>query len=214
MIRCDLFCLIFAGSFLIYLCVASPTRYEQPQQSTSNRQPPQQPAYHNNERGQNTELFGFPAEASVIESKQNARNRTPVFIPDQCGENEILYPGDQEHDWVCDCKPTFVYDPDNRKCHEMFTQGYCQPGYMISLPLNETEARCVLNDCYVSGRPYVKFDGECVELNTYHRTCKAGEIQRIVGVDEKTHQLSCMDISVVQVKNVTKNGTAEVPSEV
>ncbi|XP_055614015.1 uncharacterized protein LOC129760392 [Uranotaenia lowii] len=52
------------------------------------------------------EIFAYPAEPSAIESKQNANNRKPVFIPKVCQDNEFLYPGDQESDWVCDCKPS------------------------------------------------------------------------------------------------------------
>lgn len=33
------------------------------------------------------------------------QNKTPVYVANVCKPGEILYPGDQFDDWVCDCKP-------------------------------------------------------------------------------------------------------------
>ncbi|XP_053698232.1 uncharacterized protein LOC128745226 [Sabethes cyaneus] len=148
-----------------------------------------------------SELFGFPADPSMIESMRNARNRTPVYIPNKCLENEILYPGDQESDWVCDCKPTYVYHPPTRKCYEMYTQGYCENGFMIYLAQGAKKPECIRNDCY---RPdpkisWVMYNGTCVQLNEYHRGCDVGKLKQFVGVNETTHELDCMNITGVKM---------------
>lgn len=31
------------------------------------------------------------------------KGRVPLYAPDKCPDNELLYPGNQEHDWICDC---------------------------------------------------------------------------------------------------------------
>uniref|UniRef100_A0A8D8CPB3 (northern house mosquito) hypothetical protein n=1 Tax=Culex pipiens TaxID=7175 RepID=A0A8D8CPB3_CULPI len=92
-------------------CLASPAGQDRSTQPSFSRRPVPTQAPSPYKDGQrvpagNADLFAFPADPSTIESKTNARNRTPVFIPDRCQENEILYPGDQESDWVCDCKPS------------------------------------------------------------------------------------------------------------
>ncbi|XP_055550173.1 fibrillin-2-like [Wyeomyia smithii] len=151
-----------------------------------------------------TELFAFPADQSTIDSMLNARNRTPVYIPEKCLENEILYPGDQDSDWVCDCKPTYVFHPPTRKCYEMYTQGYCENGFMIKLALNAKKPECIPNSC-VSDDPKVSmvmFKGTCVVLNNYDPRCEIGQLKRFVGVNETTHELEC--INITGVKNAGK----------
>lgn len=34
------------------------------------------------------------------------QERVPLYAPNICPENQLLYPGYQEHDWVCDCGPS------------------------------------------------------------------------------------------------------------
>lgn len=31
--------------------------------------------------------------------------------------------GDNEKDWVCDCKPVHVYYPETMKCYQVYDQG-------------------------------------------------------------------------------------------
>lgn len=66
--------------------------------------------------------FGFPEQAGQrldSESKNvctnylvtflgkfcNVQGRFPLYIPGLCPENQLLYPGDQKSDWICDCSP-------------------------------------------------------------------------------------------------------------
>lgn len=217
MIRCKSVHLV--ATFIVVvisLCSAGPTQNFNKNDHNPVPTTNKQSAYKNNTReeqeGTIPELFAFPAEPSTIESKQNARNRTPVFLPQKCQENEILYPGDQESDWVCDCKPTFVYHPKTRKCYEMYTQGYCDNGMMIHLKPGAKYADCILNQCPNGDNnlPQVLYNGRCVALNQYHDGCKFGEIQRVVGVDEKTHELACLDISVVNVQSASQKQASGV----
>lgn len=159
-----------------------------------------QSAYKNNTRESpegEGELFGYPENQSIIESKQNARNRTPVFIPNRCEENEILYPGDQESDWVCDCKPTFVYHPTSRQCYQLFTKGYCQGNNMLILRKDAKQPECVPNRCHEEGKNKVEFEGTCVELNAYNDKCLHHKLKQLVSVREDTNELGCVNISDV-----------------
>lgn len=151
----------------------------------------------------NADLFAYPADPSMIDSKNNARNRTPVFIPNRCQENEILYPGDQDSDWVCDCKPTYVYHPPTRKCYQMYTQGYCPEGTMISLKLDAKHPECIRNECASDERvpePRVKFNETCVTLNAYHKFCQYGGLHRVIGIDEKTNELACVNLTEIKLR--------------
>lgn len=152
------------------------------------------------------ELFGYPEDPSKIESKQNARNRTPVYIPNRCQKNEILYPGDQEFDWVCDCKPTFIYHPPTRQCYQLFTQGYCKGDTMLTLRKDAKQPECVRNRCHQAGADMVEYEGKCVELNAYNDKCKLQDVKQLIGVREDTNELGCVNISAV---NLPGNSTMD-----
>lgn len=157
-------------------------------------------AYKNNTRENapgEGELFGYPESPSNIESKQNARNRTPVYIPNRCQKNEILYPGDQEYDWVCDCKPTFIYHPPTKQCYQLFTQGYCEGRTMLVLRKDAKQPECIPNSCHQAGVEMVMFQGDCVKLNDYHWKCRHHELKLVVSVREDTNDLGCVNISDV-----------------
>uniref|UniRef100_A0A182NRT5 rRNA adenine N(6)-methyltransferase n=1 Tax=Anopheles dirus TaxID=7168 RepID=A0A182NRT5_9DIPT len=146
------------------------------------------------------ELPDETKKQSTIESKQNARNRTPIYIPRRCAENEILYPGDHENDWVCDCKPTFIYHPDTHQCYQMWTRGYCETNTVLYLDPNEKSPKCIPNPC---GDGLVQFRNMCVVLNQEHEQCLVLNIRHVVAIDEDTHQLDCVNISDVKLKHTT-----------
>lgn len=150
--------------------------------------------------GQNgtSELFAYPEQQSSIEANQNAKNRTPVYIPNRCQKNEILYPGDQESDWVCDCKPTYVYHPPSRQCYQLFTKAFCEDGFMVTLPNPDTkQPECVPNHCFKPNVTMVPFQNTCVELNAYYDKCAVHKLERIVSVHESNNTLGCVNISDV-----------------
>ncbi|XP_050072195.1 uncharacterized protein LOC126560078 [Anopheles maculipalpis] len=141
-----------------------------------------------------TELFAYPAEQSAVELKQNARNRTPIYIPKQCAENEILYPGDHENDWVCDCKPTYVYHPQTQQCYQMYTKGYCPSGNILYIEPNGKTPVCLQNQCPDG---MVRFLNVCAVLNKEHSLCHLANLRMVVGINEDTHELECVNISDV-----------------
>ncbi|XP_058839888.1 uncharacterized protein LOC131695417 isoform X1 [Topomyia yanbarensis] len=217
MIRCEILCFIAACVVLINLCTVSPAPRAQFNGQIQGNFPllyvlvapsrPQSPYKDGQREGPdgNSELFAFPADPSMIESMHNARNRTPVYIPNKCQKNEILYPGDQERDWVCDCKPTYVYHPPTRQCYEMYTQGYCENGTMIYLAPKAKHPDCIPNQCYNPRYPngsLVFYNGSCVLLNEYHPSCNIGQLRQVVGINETTHELGCLNISGVKVKEL------------
>lgn len=200
--------LVAIATFAIVISqgLAGPANLDRsPTQPSGVSRKPEQPAYKEGGRvpAGNADLFAYPADSSMIDSKNNARNRTPVFIPNRCQENEILYPGDQDSDWVCDCKPTYVYHPPTRKCYQMYTQGYCPEGTMISLKLDAKHPECIRNRCasdVAVQEPRVWFNGTCVTLNAYHDFCKYGGLHRVIGIDEKTNELACVNLTEIKLR--------------
>uniref|UniRef100_A0AAG5CWU2 DUF4789 domain-containing protein n=1 Tax=Anopheles atroparvus TaxID=41427 RepID=A0AAG5CWU2_ANOAO len=154
-----------------------------------------------------TDIFAYPAEQSAVESKQNARNRTPIYIPKRCGHDEILYPGDHETDWVCDCKPTYVYHAASQKCYQMYTKGFCDPGKILYIAPNGKVPECIDNRC---GDGKVAFKNDCVVLNKEHHICYIPELKlkMVVGINEETHNLECINISAVPVNSTAINDHA------
>ncbi|XP_035896307.1 uncharacterized protein LOC118516458 [Anopheles stephensi] len=161
------------------------------------------PKLHNAQQNR-TELFAYPAEQSAVESKQNARNRTPIYIPKQCAENEILYPGDHENDWVCDCKPTYVYHPQTQQCYQMYTKGYCPAGNVIYIEPKGKTPVCLPNQC-PDGT--VRFMNVCAVLNKEHALCHLANLRMVVGINEDTHELECVNISDVAFNRTLINNS-------
>lgn len=171
---------------------------QQNQRPTVGSQSSKPPVYRNDTQNGTSELFAYPEQQSSIESNQNAKNRTPVYIPNRCQKNEILYPGDQESDWVCDCKPTFVYHPPSRQCYQLFTQAFCAEGHMVTLPNPDSkQPECVFNKCAKPNVTMVPFNDECVELNAYYNKCSIDKLRLIVAVRESNNTLGCINISAV-----------------
>lgn len=221
--RAEMTTLVAIATFAIVISqgLASPASLDR---SPTTQQPStRKPAYKdgNRESAGNLDLFAYPAEPSTVDSKNNARNRTPVFIPNRCQENEILYPGDQDSDWVCDCKPTYVYHPPTRKCYQMYTQGYCPEGTMISLKIDAKHPECIPNQCANSNvpEPKVLFNNTCVTLNEKHEYCKYGELHRVIGIDENTNELACVNLTEIKLRPMDEklsyyHGTDQNPGQV
>uniref|UniRef100_A0A182M0N7 DUF4789 domain-containing protein n=1 Tax=Anopheles culicifacies TaxID=139723 RepID=A0A182M0N7_9DIPT len=150
------------------------------------------------------ELFAFPADEVVNPYLENARNRTPVYIPGKCSTNEILYPGDHESDWVCDCRPGYVYAPLQDSCFPLFQQGFCQPGEYVGLARPSTIVKCIQNIC--NGKNEVPYMGGCVKLHQNNGKCKIEKnISWVIAVNITTLELDCVkgttDMLEVRVNN-------------
>jgi len=114
----------------------------------------------------------------------------------RCNEGELLYPGDNEGDWVCDCKPGFLHSPQfgtrNVSCFEAWTYGPCSTKELYVLN-NSSVPECILNECQV-GQVYYQ-DG-CYPLNAEDACIKFKEFigrKVLLTVDSTTLKLTCSD---------------------
>ncbi|XP_062564136.1 uncharacterized protein LOC134226987 [Armigeres subalbatus] len=146
------------------------------------------------------DLFGYNEEPENIPGRQNARNRTPVYIPGKCGHNEILYPGDQATDWVCDCRPAHVYHPGSAGCFPLYTRAYCNEDEYVEIKPGSKLPQCTKNTCKDK---LIPFNGTCVKLhNNNEGVCPmVNRIKYVVGVNEETLQLECISTAPVNLAN-------------
>nr|XP_021193598.2 uncharacterized protein LOC110378588 [Helicoverpa armigera] len=107
--------------------------------------------------------IGFP-EAEEDPNLVNKDNRQPVYIPSMCAENELYYPGDQKDDWICDCRPGFLYHPKSDACWAAYTKGPCLDGQYLILPQGSAIPLCETNPCIIN--KLVMFNGKCQPLST------------------------------------------------
>lgn len=113
----------------------------------------------------------------------------PVFIPNRCGDNELLYPGDYKDDWVCDCRPGYIYHPTTSACYSPFRQGPCPRKTYLYLPEGEYIPQCQKNTCDLDGM--VSFHGSCHVLGMAG-PCKSAALAYVVAVNQTTMQLQCI----------------------
>lgn len=125
--------------------------------------------------------------------------RQPV-VSSKCAEGELLYPGsfraldpvgrlwsfaisnllgDNAGDWVCDCRPTYVYYPLTVRCYKAFSQGPCKQNEILVLPKSKSIPVCERNTCD-AGK--VKFNNKCATLESSD-VCKQPSKDRV------THRL-------------------------
>ncbi|KAG5670960.1 hypothetical protein PVAND_001189 [Polypedilum vanderplanki] len=135
----------------------------------------------------------FPEHAT---SKNNraSHNRSPVEDHVRCGINEFLHPGDHANDWTCDCKPGFIYSPNDDACYEAYRRGPCRDGEIFKIVPPFKSAKCVLNECRRDG--FVLFNGKCQQLDSVN-ACR--QFQYLIGrktyltVNFSTLELTCAD---------------------
>uniref|UniRef100_A0A182NRT6 DUF4789 domain-containing protein n=1 Tax=Anopheles dirus TaxID=7168 RepID=A0A182NRT6_9DIPT len=158
------------------------------------------------------ELFAFPADVVVSAYLENARNRTPVFIPGKCSTNEILYPGDHDNDWVCDCRPGYVYSPQEDTCYPLFERGFCQQGEYVDLARPSMIVKCTKNVCTKKGD--VPYKDQCVQLHRNNFLCpKQGNVRLVIGVNVNTLQLDCVQ-GMLEISYTNRNtNDDEEPAE-
>lgn len=118
--------------------------------------------------------------------------RIPVYIPEKCPENMLLYPGGGiKSAWVCDCRPRFLYFPLNNTCHEAYRQGPCNDGEYVILPVGEVVPKCVINPCREDG--LVRYNGICYNLRMKGGPCGP---DGVLGVNGNTFQVQCIPIQI------------------
>jgi len=131
----------------------------------------------------------FMEEGSANKDNQNAQNKQPIVSSLRCMEEELLYPGDQNNDWVCDCKPAYLYVPQQARCFQAYRQGPCATGKYLTLPPNSAIPICESNVCNRDGQ--VRFNGRCYALGTTG-PCGLGELSSVIGVNETSLLVQCI----------------------
>ncbi|XP_053679525.1 uncharacterized protein LOC128730500 [Anopheles nili] len=152
------------------------------------------------------DLFAFPVDEVLNPYQENARNRTPIYLPGKCSPNEILYPGDNDNDWVCDCRPGYVYYPQNDSCYALYQQGFCEPGEYVDLARPSMLTKCTKNVC--PGKNKVPYKERCVELHRNNRLCPIRKrISWVIGVNVTTLELDCIEgfTELLEVKVDNRN---------
>lgn len=163
-------------------------------------------------------------------------------MKDFCKAGEILYPGDQLDDWVCDCKPgnfvhhsfesnfefyihsltfecvflfpfeAYIYHPDKQQCYEAYTRGPCKQGHFLVLPPNHVVPACQENSCEKDN--FVPFRNGCYKLDQPGPCDLGSEISNLVGVNETTLQIICTkDDKLNTLKNKNTDITSRIDDE-
>ncbi|XP_057337621.1 uncharacterized protein LOC130675788 [Microplitis mediator] len=133
----------------------------------------------------------FPTDEETSHISGNiatVTERIPVYIPDKCPENMLLYPGaGNKSVWICDCRPRFLYFPLSHRCHEAYRQGPCDKGEYVVLPSDDVVPKCKVNPCGEDG--LVNYNGVCYYLRTKGGPCAP---DGVLGVNETTYEIQCI----------------------
>ncbi|CAG4931827.1 unnamed protein product [Parnassius apollo] len=108
--------------------------------------------------------IGFP-EIEENPKFENKQNRQPVFLPSMCPTNELYYPGDQQYDWICDCRPGYLYHPATDACWLAYQRGPCPKGQYLVLPKTSVIPVCEINPCI--GDNLVMWHEKCETLGSF-----------------------------------------------
>jgi Domain of unknown function (DUF4789) len=101
-----------------------------------------------------------------------------------------LVSGDNSADWACDCRPAYLYYPQNLRCYEAYTQGPCRQNEILVLPKGKFVPICQGNSCGVGK---VSFNDKCAKIGSYEG-CKQspkGAKNHILHVNATTLALNC-----------------------
>ncbi|CAG9789197.1 unnamed protein product [Diatraea saccharalis] len=137
--------------------------------------------------------IGFP-EIEENNNLKNKDNRQPVFMPATCPPNELYYPGDQKDDWICDCRPAFLYHPQSDSCWSAFQRGPCAVNEYLILPKDSVIPICVKNPC--GADTYVIFNGKCEMLGSISACAHLYPIVAAVGVNATTLEIDCVKLNL------------------
>ncbi|XP_037821576.1 uncharacterized protein LOC119610438 [Lucilia sericata] len=135
----------------------------------------------------------FPEYQAVDKKKSNLAGRTPLYAPSRCKQHELLYPGDQVNDWICDCAPAALYHPETDACYPAFRRGPCEDGEFLVLGDNAVLPVCIANDCKVDGQ--IKIKGVCYEFGKAG-ACKDSHLSYVIGVNPQTLHVDCVKLSI------------------
>ncbi|CAH1187449.1 unnamed protein product [Phyllotreta striolata] len=111
----------------------------------------------------------FPELPSQRLDSENTQDRVPLYAPNKCPENQLLYPGYQQHDWICDCGPTYIYYPAKDFCYPAYRRGPCEEGHHLVILPGRVSPACVRNPCRDG---FARFKGKCYEMGKPDGPCR------------------------------------------
>lgn len=82
--------------------------------------------------------------------------------------NPTIFLGDNEGDWACDCKPTYIFHPQTSKCYQVYSKGPCRQNEILVLQKRKLIPICEQNNCE-DGK--FRFNNICTRLES-HDGCK------------------------------------------
>ncbi|KAL0819778.1 hypothetical protein ABMA28_007819 [Loxostege sticticalis] len=137
--------------------------------------------------------IGFPEIEEDLPSK-NKDNRQPVYMPSTCAVNELYYPGDQKDDWICDCRPAYIYHPESDACWGAYQRGPCAFGEYLILPKDSVIPVCMKNPC--NADRYVYWGGRCERLGSITACADLYPVVAAVGVNATTLEIQCVRLNL------------------
>ncbi|XP_018564404.1 uncharacterized protein LOC108905852 [Anoplophora glabripennis] len=110
----------------------------------------------------------FPELPTQRLDSEHTEKRVPLYAPEKCPENQLLYPGDQDHDWICDCGLGYIYYPAKDGCFAAYRQGPCDKGKHLIIKRGEVVPACAVNPCEDG---FALYEGKCYELGKPNGPC-------------------------------------------
>ncbi|EDV94751.1 uncharacterized protein LOC6567586 [Drosophila grimshawi] len=141
--------------------------------------------------------IAYEEEVDLDKGKQNLNGRKPVYLPARCPRYQLLYPGDQLNDWICDCSPAALYYPETDACYPAYKRGPCKEGEMLVLYKEKVVPECVSNPCQTDG--LFRIRDKCFEFgNSNHSSnpCPNKELTFVLGVNPRTLMVDCVQLSM------------------
>ncbi|XP_060528612.1 uncharacterized protein LOC132703394 [Cylas formicarius] len=92
----------------------------------------------------------------------------PLYAPNVCPENELLYPGETTSDWICDCGPGYLYYASKEGCFAAYRQGPCSDGNYLVFNSSNRSAVCSQTSCQDG---FARYEDKCYELGKPNGPC-------------------------------------------
>ncbi|KAH8407229.1 hypothetical protein KR222_010902 [Zaprionus bogoriensis] len=141
--------------------------------------------------------LAFVEDADIDKKKINLAGRKPLYSPARCARYQLLYPGDQLNDWICDCAPAAIYYPETDACYPAYRQGPCEAGEMLVLYKEKAIPECVKNPCGQDGHFQIR--NKCYQFGSSKESdnpCPNKELTFVLGVNPKTLMVDCVQLSM------------------
>ncbi|XP_017873354.1 PREDICTED: uncharacterized protein LOC108620863 [Drosophila arizonae] len=138
----------------------------------------------------------YVEDADIDKQKSNLEGRKPLYSPARCARYQLLYPGDQLNDWICDCAPAALYHPESDACYPAYRQGPCNDSQILVLYKEKVIPECVNNPCRQDGHFLIR--DTCFEFGSMNQSknpCPKKEYTYVLGVNPRTLMVDCVQLS-------------------